>query len=99
MRTGGHEFSAKVDTGAEISVMSKSVAKSLSVNRVRKCTSVITGYNGRTVSILALVESDISVSHGYRESACREESQTLLPMPVIKALGLIPAAETLSVVT
>ena len=67
VRTGGHEFSAKVDRGAEVSIMSKSVAKSLSVDRVKNYKSILTCYSGTTVPILGLVELNISVSHGYRE--------------------------------
>ena len=106
LRMGSCQFEAKVDTGAEVSVMSKNVAKSLGVKQVRKCSPVITGYSGGALPVLGSVELNVSVNFAGSDRICDEvfyvvdqNSQTLLGMPAIKSLGLIPSIEQVSVST
>jgi hypothetical protein len=98
VKMGVHGFTAKVDTGAEVSVIAKSTAKSLGIERVRKCSTVVTAYTGKPISIIGKVDLDISVTFSGSLRQCVEtfyvidhESDTLLGMPAIRALNLIPA--------
>ena len=96
LRANNQTFEAKVDTGAEVSVMSRTTAKSLGVTRVKKSTAVVTGYAGKSIPLLGTAEIAISVVHAGRLRKCKEvfyvveqNSQTLLGMPAINAMQLI----------
>ena len=103
VRMNNQSFKAKVDTGADVSVMCKCEAKGLGVQRVRKSAATIIGYTGKAVPVLGSVELEISVCHDGVSRSCKEEffiveqkADTLLGMPAIKALRLIPSIAQVS---
>lgn len=103
VKMGAQGFTAKVDTGAEVSVLSRSTAKGLGITRVRKCKATVTAYTGNPIPIIGKVDLEISVVCAGSLRHCVEtfyvvdqNSNTLLGMPAIKALSLIPAIAQVS---
>lgn len=103
---GAQSFVAKVDIGAEVSVMSRSSAKGLGIARVRKCNTTVTAYTGKPIPIISKVDLDISVVCAGSPRQCIEtfyvvdqNSTALLGMPAIRALRLIPAIDQVSSTT
>jgi predicted aspartyl protease len=103
VQIGAQSFTAKVDTGAEVSVISRSSAKGLGITRIRKCNTTVTAYTGKPIPIIGRVDLDISVVCAGSPRQCIEtfyvvdqNSTALLGMPAIRALKLIPAIDQVS---
>lgn len=110
LKTGdGKIFRAKVDTGAEVSVMPKTIAKSLGIARVQKVTTQLQSYSGNEIKVLGKIDLEISINNTESIRKCidtfyvADDSQsqskidTLLGLPGIQALNLIPSIEQVSV--
>lgn len=103
VKMGDRNFQAKVDTGAEISVMSKTTAMSLGITRIRKCNTTVTAYDDKPIPIIGKTSLDVAVTCAGDLRTCTElfyivnqNSHTLLGMPAIRALQLIPAIDQVS---
>lgn len=106
VQVNNQSFQAKVDTGAEVSVLCKAEAKRIGIQRVKKSAAKITGYTGKAVPVLGSIELDICVGHTGVSKHCTEtfyvvdqKSDALLGMPAIRALGLIASVEQVQVST
>lgn len=103
VRVNDNTFRAKVDTGAEVSVMSKQSAKRLGLVRIKRSAATLTGYTGKAIPVLGKIDLEVSVCFAGVERRCTElfyivdqTSDTLIGLPAIKALNLIPSIEQVS---
>lgn len=97
----GLPHQAKVDTGAQVNVMSVENLKSLGVDTVTRSKAALSGYSGYNIPVLGKVKLPIALggsdSNGTTEIVAQfyiinQPAPTLLSLPTIRELGLLPSA-------
>ena len=90
----GQTIEARVDTGAEVSTMSKSVFLQLGGKEVTKTKATLVGYGNQNIPVIGRAKLSVCVPTGLTGDVTfyitDNDNQTLLGMPAIGALGLIP---------
>ena len=91
----GHSLQAKVDTGAEVSVMTKRVFLSLGFDKVGKSQASLSGFAGHRMNVIGRRCLTIVLHDGRKVSTMfyiidgDSDMVTLIGMPAIRELGLI----------
>ncbi|XP_067945234.1 uncharacterized protein [Watersipora subatra] len=91
----GHSLQAKVDTGAEVSVMTKRVFLSLGFDKVRKSQASLSGFVGHRMNVIGRRRLTIVLHDGRKVSTMfyindgESDMVTLIGMPAIRERGLI----------
>lgn len=90
----GHTIEARVDTGAEVSTISKKVFLEIGCNKVTKTNARLVGYGSREIPVIGRAKLSVVVPNGKSELVTfyvtDSDNHTLLGMPAIRTLELIP---------
>jgi len=90
----GEILQARVDTGAEVSTMSKNRFTRLGFHKVTKTKAKLSGYGDKSIPVLGYAKLPVTMSSGktavVKFYVTDNDNQILLGMPAIADLDLLP---------
>ena len=94
LKVAGKDLSVKIDTGAEVSVMSKATLLGLGKNVLTRISTVLSGYGGCAIRVLGKCDLSVELADGKCTTTTfyvteSSDTVTLLGVPAITALGLV----------
>ena len=93
----GKTIDTRVDTGAEVSTIFKKLFLYLGCREAKKTKARLVGYGDKPIPVIGHVKLSVRVPSGRSETVkfyiTDNDNATLLGMPAIKALGLLPKLE------
>lgn len=87
----------QIDTGAQVSVIGLQVLRYIGINKIETTRTVLSGYGGHRLNVVGKVTLPIKIPQSAKTAQTtfyvvegKQEADTLIGMPAIRALAIIP---------
>ncbi|XP_067940192.1 uncharacterized protein [Watersipora subatra] len=96
VKVHGKPIDVQVDTGAQVSVMPKQMFLELGLTRVVRTGATLVGFSGRAIPVVGKAELSVEIPENVLSTETtfyitETRDTTLLGLPAVRALGLIPS--------